>query len=82
MRFLNEFLHLVLAALDGFDFLKTKLIHFMMTLWHGILFRITGHLCGETTGRQWFPSQLYRALMFLCRSLNQTVEQTTDMLVI
>ena len=28
---------------------------FMMTLWNGNIFRVTGHLCGEFTGPRWIP---------------------------
>ena len=35
--------------------LKITLLHTMMTSSNGNIFRVTGHLCREFTGRRWIP---------------------------
>ena len=37
--------------------LSHVLSYTMMTSWNGNIFRVTGHLCGEFTGRRWIPAQ-------------------------
>ena len=32
-------------------------LYYMMTSSNGIIFRVTGHLCGESIGHQWIPTQ-------------------------
>ena len=40
----------VLSVPDGFGFMHS---HDDVIKWN--IFRVTGHLCGEFTGRQWIP---------------------------
>ena len=46
-------------------FLRTL---FMMTSSNGNIFRVTGHLCGEFTGRRWIPGALMFSL--ICVQIN------------
>ena len=58
---------------------------FMMTSSNGNIFRVTGPLWGESTGHRWIPlteASYVELWYFLWSSPEQTVEQTTETLVI
>ena len=42
---------------DVIDVSFIYILHYMMTLSNGNIFRVTGHLCGEFTGPGEFPAQ-------------------------
>ena len=62
-----------------------KRVCFMMTSWNENIFRVTGPLCGESTGHRWIPlvkasdAELW---CFLWSVPEQTVEQTIETTVI
>ena len=57
----------------------------MMTSWNGNIFRVTGHLLGESTGHRWIPltKSTYAELWyFLWYVPEQTAVQTIETPVI
>ena len=55
----------------------------MMTSWHEDVFRITGPLCGESTGQRWPSTRPSNTELrcFLCYWHEQVVEQTNELTV-
>ena len=62
-----------------------SIVKIMMTSSNGSIFRITGPLCGESSGHQWIPltkASDAELLCFLWSAPEQTVEQTIETPVI
>ena len=67
------------------QFIENLIENFMMTSSNGDIFRVTGLLCGEFTGRRWIPPTKASDTELWCfrwSAPEQTVELTIEALVI